>query len=159
MKQNNLENNQIYLDELVKQKEEELKILQTKFNETIRRLELHQRDFEELKEKSVKSNFLIDHIVSSLTQSPYIIKEADRQWKRHKVYEPLLDFMNISIDGGEKFSMHYATPVSCNMSNDRKTVYMYFRVPTINPDLILIKPESFKLMMRKENETCALSLS
>ncbi|OXA48994.1 Copia protein [Folsomia candida] len=147
------------LDELerrVEISEREIEKLKVSLNATLEQLQLHQLDHDELKGKSIDTNFAIAYLTSRLMIGREIIREATRQWRRGKVYAPLMDFFNFTLPCGDACPVSFAQSQKCEISDDRTKLYVDFTATEINKDLQLIEADSFDLKVERKNETCVL---
>ncbi|XP_035713879.1 uncharacterized protein LOC118438167 [Folsomia candida] len=147
------------LDELerrVEISEREIEKLKVSLNATLEQLQLHQLDHDELKGKSIDTNFAIAYRTSRLMIGREIIREATRQWRRGKVYAPLMDFFNFTLPCGDACPVSFAQSQKCEISDDRTKLYVDFTATEINKDLQLIEADSFDLKVERKNETCVL---
>jgi len=134
-----------------------IKELQEKFNSTIENLAKHQKDYDELKNKAVSSQFVISYITSRLTNGKIIIREAARQWKHSEVYAPLLDYFNFTMPCSDDCPIKYAKAGRCELSEERNKLSMNFMVSHVNNSLVLAEADPFILMMRKgDDQTCTV---
>jgi len=130
--------------------------MQTDFNSLIDEFERHGKDFAELKEKQVGTNFIISYITSRFVVAKQVIREATRQWKDGKLSPGLMDFLNYTLPCGDECPIRLATVKKCSFHSDMKDLYMSFDVPVINPELKLVVADPFKLMLQTENQTCTV---
>ncbi len=128
--------------------------LQGKFNETIKRLMIHEQDYTNFKSKSISTNFAISYITSRLVNGKATIKEANRKWKQKEVYGPLLDYFNVSIPCGDSCPLKYAKAGKCELSETNDKVFLDFTLPSVNTSLAFVEVDPFTLMKRKGNKTC-----
>ncbi|CAL8095938.1 unnamed protein product [Orchesella dallaii] len=144
------------LEDQVKIQGEMIKDIQLRFNQTISRLMVHQKDYNELKDKSISTSFAISYITSRLLNGKSIIKEAARAWQDKKVYGPFLDHLNITFPCEKECPVKYAKAMKCELSPANNMLYMDIAVPLINQNAILIEADPFRLMLRKNNQTCSV---
>lgn len=144
------------LGERVNMNTEMIRNLQYRFNLTIKNLIIHQKDFDELKDKTVSTNFAISYITSRLTTGKSIIKEAQRQWKHGNVYGPFLDYFNLTLPCGDSCPTKFAKTGKCELSEEKDKIFLDLTIPIINQSMILLEADPFKMMLRKGNQTCAV---
>ncbi len=101
------------LGDRINQNTEMIRNLQFRFNQTIKNLIVHQKDFDELKDKTIPTNFAISYITSRLTNGKSIIKEAQRQWRHGNVYGPFLDYFNLTLPCGDSCPTKFAKTGKC----------------------------------------------
>lgn len=158
-----LKSTQAQQAELIEQLEGRLNItniavrkLQTDFNTMVDEFEKHTEDFDELKMKQTSTNFAISFITSRMVLAKQIIIEARRQWKQKKVHAGLMDYFNLTLPCGDDCPLNLAKSRNCRFHENLQDLYMEFDVPRIDRNLQLLEVDQFKLMMRKENQTCSL---
>jgi len=136
--------------------EHAIRKIQTDFNSLLDQFERYGKDYSELKDKQVGTNFIISYITSRFVVAKQVIREASRQWKDGKLYPCFMDFLNYTLPCGEECTITLATVKKCSFHSDLKDLYMTFDVPIVNPELKLVVADPFKLMLQTENQTCAV---
>jgi len=136
-----------------------LEDLRKSFNSALSRLNAHQTDFDELKSKTLSTNFAVSYITSRLLDGKAIITEATRQWKDGILHPPFVDFFNLTLPCGDDCPLKYSTPQRCELSDDRSTLYLDFTTSLVNRALIVLEADPFELMLKKTEtqETCRIT--
>lgn len=116
----------------------------------------HEKDYNELKHKSVESSFSISYIISRLVYGNWVFKQADREWKRKRVHPPFLDLFNITLPCGMDCPVNHATAQKCWMSDDHTKLHLDFIVPVQNNTLYLVEADPFLLHYQTEDKTCSM---
>lgn len=144
-----LERNQLTMDQLIEE-------TRAKFNNSILRFEHHERDYNELKYKSVLQAYAISRLVSRLQIGNSILSEAKREWSSGKLHMPLMDFLNFTLPCGPLCAFKYAKAEGCEFDHLRNKLYMTIDIPIINNKFMLLTADPFSLMKRIGNQTCTL---
>jgi len=84
-------------------------LLEKDFNTLVDEFENHEKDFRELKDNHIGTNFIISYITSRFVMSKQIIKEATRQWKEDRLYPALMDYMNLTLPCADQCPLQPAT--------------------------------------------------
>jgi hypothetical protein len=127
------------------------------FNILAHGYEVHERDYNEFKDKAPTTQFVFSSIISGLTMGSIILKGATRDWKKGTVSPLLMDYLNITLPCGEKdCPLDLATAQRCSFTSDMRSVNMELYVPKINSKMHLVEADPFDIMLRTWNQTCRI---
>jgi hypothetical protein len=144
------------LEGQIKANYEKVRNVTSRVNNIVLELERHQIDHDELKGKSIGTNYVIAYVTSRFLIGRTIIQEANHLWKTGKVSTALMDYFNVSLPCGDECPIHLARAQRCAMSKDESSLYMEFAAPLISMDLTLVEADAFDLMLRKKDQTCTV---
>lgn len=130
--------------------------LREKFNKTMQILQEQAEELNEFMDTAVSSNFVVSYVTSQLVVASYILKNSAREWGKGKLQPKLLDLFNFSLPCGNLCNPEHAISISCQISKNKKEVYLAFQLPVKDPDMVLLHADPFDLLLRKDNETCSI---
>jgi hypothetical protein len=132
--------------------------LTKKYNQMVKTVEQEIESYQ-IKGKIVQMMFMTSHLISRFHVGKQTIQDSQHLWKNGKLSSTLLNFFNISLPCKEKCPVDLVRPKSCILLPEMKktsdrTLRLQFTAPIVNPDIISLKAEPFKLMVRKGNKVC-----
>lgn len=125
-----------------------------KYNKLVAKIKVLAGDFEQFKGTYVNTVFETSALVSKFTVKRMQIREVKRLWKESIVHPDIMDIFDFKMPCDEKnCPLNLAKPINCEMHGNDKVV-MKLETPIVNPDFVVMKAFSFKLLVRASNLTC-----
>jgi len=134
-----------------------IKVLQNNVNILQNGTQILEAEVSQIKIFLPSTTYIISYISAQLNDGKYIIREAARKWKEHKLHAPLFDYLNFTLPCGETCPMQYAVAKDCYIPHDQSRMFMHFSTPIIDSRLQLLEADPFNFMVRNGNQTCTIS--
>jgi len=145
---------------------ENIKILGERFNHmnktvgtVIEKLGDLRDDHELLKQSLMDSIFGASFLTSKFMTCQQVMKLAGREWKKGKLYEPLLDYFNYTMPCGTSCPMELASPRRCSLSTDLKKVHLEFTVLSTTDKWQVVEADPFEITNVCNNSVCSMTYS